>query len=281
MKKNEIIILAAKIAATVFLFYFVNKTVNFNEFPQIGNLGLVFFIAVSFGFLQQFLLFLRWFFSLKAADISCSIKSVVKSYFIGQFLGTVSPARSGDLAKIFYLENTPKKRGLYAVLIDGIVALTTLFLVGLWKNYPQNSPDIILIADKILSVAGFLGVVATIAILIIWRKKKPYKILLAAFFQHVVLVVQGAILFSILLPISFTEASFAVASAYCLMPLIPITVAAIGVREFSFALFISAFISYENIEQTVFVASYILLLCNSIIFMLPGIYLFYSNRKPK
>jgi len=281
MKKKEILIFSIKIAATVLLFYYVNKTVNFSEISQIDNLFLLLFIALAFGFLQQFLLFCRWFFSVKAADISCGVKSVIKSYFIGQFLGTISPARSGDLAKIFYLENTPKKRGLYAVFIDAAAALSTLFITGLWKNYPPNSPDTVLLADKILSAAGIFGIVVTIAILIIWRKKKPLKLLSVSFLQHLVLVVQGAVLFSILLPISFWEASFAVASAYCLMPLIPITIAAIGVREFSFALFLSAFLLCPNIEQTVFVAAYILLLCNSVIFMLPGIYLFYSNRKPK
>ena len=281
MQKKEIPIIAAKVAVTAFLFYYVNKTVSFSEIPQIDNLVLVFFIALGFGFLQQFLLFLRWFFSLRTADISCGIKSVIKSYFIGQFLGTVSPARSGDLAKIFYLEDTPKKRGLYAVFLDALAALSTLFVTGLWKNYPETSQNSILIIDNILTVTGILGIVGVAAIFVILRKKNPAKLFVFAFFQHVVLIIQGALIFSILLPISFVEASFAVATAYCIMPLVPVTVAAIGIREFSFAMFISAFISYPNVEQTVFVAAYILLLCNSVIFILPGIFCFYSKRSPK
>ena len=282
MKKKEIIILSAKIIATVFLFYYANKTINFSQFPKIDNIVSVFFIAAAFGFLQQFLLFCRWLFSVRILGISCGIKSVIKSYFIGQFLGTVSPARSGDLAKIFYLENTPKKLGLYAIFLDSAVALTTLFVTGLWKIYPKTDENAIQIIDKMLNVAGIIGIAGIIVLVIILRKQnfaKLFSLFSISLLQHIVLIVQGALIFSILLPISFLQASFAVASAYCIMPLVPVTVAAIGIREFSLSLLISVFVFDKNIEHTVFVAAYILLLCNSVIFMIPGIFLFYFKGK--
>ena len=289
MKKKDIIILSAKIIATLFLFYYVNKTVNFSEIPKVNNSVLVFFIALSFGFLQQFLLFCRWFFSVRVLGISCGIKSVVKSYFIGQFLGTVSPARSGDLAKVFYLENTGKKRGAYAVILDAAVAVITLFITGLWKDYPQNCEKSVLIIDKILSVAGIAAFIAIVIFTLLSYKFKPNRFFSANFarlfsvslLQHAVLIIQGALVFSILLPVSFAQASFAVAGARCVMPLIPFAIASIGVREFSFSLFISAFIPEQNVKPVVFAASYILLLCNSVIFMIPRIFLFYFRGKKR
>ena len=290
MGKKNFLILSLKIFITVLLFFYVNKTVNFSEFGQINNVGLIFFIAVSFGFLQQFFLLCRWYFSLKTLKISCGKKSAVKSYFIGQFLGTISPARSGDLAKIFYLENTTKRRGIYAIILDGSVAMLTLFIVGLWKNYPQNSEETVLIIDKILSAAGILGIlIISIIVTFIFfsRKIEPKRDVLENFakslsfslLQNVALVIQGALIFSVLLPVSLTQASFAAASAYCIMPLIPLTIASIGVREFSFSLFVSAFVFDQNVKPAIFAASYILLLCNSVIFMIPGIILFYKSGK--
>jgi hypothetical protein len=245
----------------------------------------VFFIAFIFGFIQQYLLFLRWCFSVKSAGISIGKKSLLKSYFIGQFLGTVSPARTGDIAKIFYL-NAPKKQGIFALILDGATAVLTLFITGLWKIYPENAEKSILIINKILSIAGISAILICIIIFILYSKIKLNKILLtklfsAAFLQHIVLIIQGAIIFSILLPISFFEASFAVASAYCIIPLIPFTIAAIGVREFSLSLLISVFVAEISVKPVVFAVSYILLLCNSIVFMLPGIFLFYADKKSR
>jgi hypothetical protein len=293
--KKNILILCLKILATVLLFYYVNKTVNFSEMYNIrlfqtGSIGLIFFIALTFGFLQQFLLFCRWYFSVKALNISCSIKSVLKSYFIGQFLGTVSPARSGDLAKVLYLENTPKRQGFNAIILDGTIAMTTLFIVGLWKNYPRNSGNSVLIIDKILSVLGIVAIIVVVisAIIIIFMRrikssktlvKNLAKIFSISLLQNIVLIIQGAFIFSILLPLSFVQASFAIATSYCVMPFIPIAIAAIGIREFSFFLFISAYISEQSIKPIVFAVSYVLLLCNSVIFIIPGIVLFYRNGK--
>jgi len=290
MEKKNLLILSLKIFITILLFFYVNKTVNFSDFGQINNVGLIFFIAVSFGFLQQFLLLCRWYFSLKTLKISCGKKSAVNSYFIGQFLGTISPARSGDLAKIFYLENTTKKRGIYAIILDGTVAMLTLFIVGLWKSYPQNSEKTVLIIDKMLSAAGILGILIILIIVVVIifsRKMETKRDILVNFaksisfslLQNVILVIQGALILSALLPISFTLASFAAASAYCVMPLIPFTIASIGVREFSFSMFVSAFVFDQDIKPAIFAASYILLLCNSVIFMVPGIILFYKSGK--
>ena len=290
MGKKNFLILSLKIFITILLFFYVNKTVNFSDFRQINDIGLIFFIAVSFGFLQQFFLLCRWYFSLKTLKINCGKKSAVKSYFIGQFLGTISPARSGDLAKIFYLENTTKKRGIYAIILDGAIAMLTLFVVGLWKNYPQSSEENVLIIDKILSVAGILGILIILiiaSVIIFSRKIEAKRDVLANFtkslsfslLQNAVLVVQGALILKVLLPVSFAQASFAAASAYCIMPLIPFTIASIGVREFSFSLFVSAFVIDQNVKPAVFAASYVLLLCNSVIFMIPGIILFYKSGK--
>jgi len=284
-KIKDILIFSIKVIATILLFYYINKyytKINFSEFPQINNIGLIFFIAIIFGFLQQSLLFLRWKFSVETAGISADKKSLLKSYFIGQFLGTISPARSGDIAKIFYL-NAPKRQGAFALILDGAAALLTLFITGLWKIYPQTAETPVLIADKIISVAGISSIAVCLIVFVLSKKLKFNKILLTKLFstaliQHIVLTIQGAIIFSILLPISFLEASFAVASAYCIMPLIPV-IAAIGIRELSFAFLISAFISDPSIKPIVFAVSYILLLCNSVIFMLPGIYLFYKSKK--
>lgn len=283
ISKKDILIFAVKIIATILLFYYINKTINFSEFPQINNIGLIFFIAITFGFLQQFLLFLRWKFSVEAAEISASNKSLLKSYFIGQFLGTISPARSGDIAKIFYLD-APKKQGVIALILDGAVAMLTLFAAGLWKIYPENADYSIFIIDKTINVVGISSIVILLIIFILSSKLKLNKILLTklisiAFLQHIILIIQGAIIFSILLPISFLQASFAVATAYCIMPLIPIAIAAIGIREFSLSLLISAFISEPSVKPIVFAVSYILLLCNSIVFMIPGIFLFYKSKK--
>ena len=284
--KKNLLIFSVKILATILLFFYINKTINFSEFPQInGGIMPIFFIAVIFGFIQQFFLFLRWKFSVEAAGICADKKSLWKSYFIGQFLGTISPARSGDIAKIFYL-NAPKKQGVLALILDGTAAILTLFIVGLWKNYPETAEKSVLIIDKIITIAGISAAVICAIIFVFIAVKRLQnighyapKLFSVALFQHIALTIQGAVIFSILLPISFLEASFAVATAYCVMPLIPFAIAAIGVREFSLSLFISAFVEGPSVKPVVFAVSYILLLCNSVIFMLPGIYLFYKYKK--
>jgi hypothetical protein len=275
MKKKDFLIAGLKIFITILLFWYINKTIDFSQILQIQCLFLIFFIALGLGFAQQFLLFLRWRFSLNAAGVQVSEKSVLKSYFIGQFLGTVSPARSGDLAKIFYLENTPKKRGLLAILIDSAIALATLFITGLWNNQDCkyfNALSVLAAADM------FLILVALARCLHKGRALDFGRLFIVSFTQNVAIILQGALIFSMSLDISLWEASFAVAAAYCIMPLVPISIAKIGVREFSFSFFLSIFVFDPNLKSIVFTASYILLLCNSVIFMIPGIFLFYGGK---
>ncbi|MDR0303245.1 MAG: flippase-like domain-containing protein [Chitinispirillales bacterium] len=297
MKSKEVVILSAKILATFFLFFYVNKNVDFSQIHNIEKLGFVFFIAVTFGFIQQFFLFLRWYFSLKILNISVSKKSILKSYFVGQFLGTITPARSGDLAKAFYLENTDKKHGTYAVILDGAIAMLTLFfiggavfylcLVGFFSNgitdVCQNNTYF---TYRLSSAAGILCVllvvvsIILIAIIIISSKTKLsanfftdfIKLFSVSILQNAALIIQAALIFNLLLPVSLDYVLYRVSIAYCVMPFLSITIASIGVREWAFtALFCDEIIA--------FAVSYILLLCNSVIFMIPGIFLFYFNGK--
>jgi len=294
MKNKNILIFSAKILATILLFYYVNKNLDFSQVSKMGNLGLVFFIAITFAFLQQFFLFLRWYFSLKTLNVSESKKSVLKSYLIGQFLGTVTPARSGDLAKVFYLENTNKKQGTYAVILDGAVAILTLLIISyvifilnvssfLSKSLDYFDESMLNIVGIFLNVIAVIPIVAIIVILTLsktelsatfWRNFA--KLFGVSLLQYTILLMQSALIFSVILPFSVWDAFASSAYAYFIMLFIPV-IASIGAREYAFTFAFSA----QSYEATIFAASYILLLCNSVIFMLPGIYLFYRTKSPQ
>ena len=75
----------------------------------------------------------RWWYLMSMQNVRATFKDAVKIYFSAQYFGILTPARVGELLKIFYLKEyglATKSVGLSSVLIDRLFDILVAFLMG-------------------------------------------------------------------------------------------------------------------------------------------------------
>jgi len=100
---------------------------------ELLNVNIYFlFLAVFFMIVQIILRSLRWQVVLKGVGIKLKLITSVSLYWLGMFVGVITPGRIGELAKVYFLKNRGENifRSFFSVLFDRIVDVITLLLMG-------------------------------------------------------------------------------------------------------------------------------------------------------
>jgi uncharacterized protein (TIRG00374 family) len=121
----------------------------------------------------------RWQYILKTIGINYSFWKTYKLYFIGLFMGIITPARLGEAGKILYLKKDrhPLDKSLISIVIDRFADITYLIsfgFIGLFFFF-------YLFKNLIISVA-IIAVVGAILFLLIIKNKGAKIILKKAVF---------------------------------------------------------------------------------------------------
>ncbi|MEO5376949.1 MAG: flippase-like domain-containing protein [Magnetococcus sp. DMHC-6] len=95
---------------------------------HLGLLGLAVLLMIPHLFLRG----MRWWFFVRQQGVSLSVGHALNVYAHAVFLGSVTPGRSGEFLKVFYLKKhgISMGAGMVSVFYDRLLDLFVLFLIG-------------------------------------------------------------------------------------------------------------------------------------------------------
>jgi uncharacterized protein (TIRG00374 family) len=128
--KNKWFFRLIGIAIFIFILYKINLRETFSFFL---NLNLSYLIpAILIMVFASAIKPYRWQYILKTMNINYPFWQVFKLYFIGLFMGIVTPGRLGELGKIIYLkkDNHSLEKSLTSVIIDRLADIFYLIVSG-------------------------------------------------------------------------------------------------------------------------------------------------------
>ncbi|MBU2564049.1 flippase-like domain-containing protein [Patescibacteria group bacterium] len=160
----------------IVIFIFILNKINLKE-------TLSFFLNLNLSYLVLAILIMvfastikpyRWQYILKTMNINYSFWQVFRLYFIGLFMGIVTPGRLGELGKIIYLKknNHSFERSLASIMIDRLADIFYLIISGFIGLF------LFFYFFKNLIIIGFSIITIGIILFIIIIKIKKAKIIL-------------------------------------------------------------------------------------------------------
>jgi len=303
-----------KLAVTVLVIYLVNKSVGKNLMPrlfQCVSFGPV-ALSVLLGCVELLLQTKRWQMLLNIQGTTIDFKTGLRTMLWGCLLAFVTPGRSGEFLRGISIPARDKADPVFAVLIDKICSAVAALVFGaiaavvscraLATHFlPQQS--------IFVWAAAALAIAATIVSFC-----KPAKAMIAAFFRsqpaidfflkntlakpsgatgasivlvtvaaHLVLLTQTAILLKMFGSGGLAIGISVAAQAYAFMLFVPIFIANMGLREYSFGLFLRQLSPglgpMARISSIAFGASLCVLCINIVLPALAGLLWWLGERK--
>lgn len=254
---NSCLLWIIKIAATAAVVYLVNKSLAHGQIQ--GLLGQVAPAPVAVALLLAaagfYLQTQRWRSILQCMGIRIDTTSALQTMFWGNLLAFLTPGRAGELLRGTTLPASRKRDTVYAVMIDkgyaGGVALATgvactLAATGL-SGIIERMQWLLIVCSSAILIAG-------IAVIIVIRYKQRFQpfarlfslfnvrsivpIVLYSAAAHALLLIESAVLLSMFGSPHFLWNLYTVAQAYAFMIFFPFFIANMGIREYSFGLFL-------------------------------------------
>jgi len=138
-----------------------------------------FFLAIIIMVIASTIKPFRWQYILKTLNINYSFWNTYKLYFVGLFMGVITPGRIGEAGKILYLrkDHHPLDKSLISIIIDrlaDVLFLITFGFVGLFFFFS-------FFKTLIFSIA-FFAIIGIILFLLIIKNKGAKIILKKAIF---------------------------------------------------------------------------------------------------
>jgi hypothetical protein len=222
------------------------------------------FLAVLLGAASFLCHIFRWMIILKCHQLPSTLKIASKTMFFGALLAFITPGRAGELFRGISVGETRKADSIIAVIIDKAYILISVFTIGvicalsqklfLKIELPAGAKIVSFSAQLItlgltssLSVAGrfrkYTGGFAGFLLKIISCGPGFFSVsginsIILAFAAQILCVVQTVALIRMFADISWASGISAVGQACSFMAFVPFTIANIGIREYSFGMFL-------------------------------------------
>lgn len=301
----NILILFLKISSAVLFLYLIYKIGIEKIYNSLISID---FLPFAFAIITFALIFLlksiRWKIICDSYSISINYWNALKLYYLGVFIGFITPGRIGEFSKAYYLtkDNISINAAISTVIIDRIIDLIILFILALisfiYFNYRFN----ILHFDfkAIIATIAFLVLICLVSFLL-YKKFKSQKIvikilsLLKVFVSlklttnqkikilifTVLSLVFGYLQFywvavNIGININLIDLS-ACSIIVSLVQLLPLSFFGIGTRDISLVFLFSLL----NISSEYAISLSIITLVALIISIIPGLIMFLMNNQSK
>ena len=283
IKKSTSILLIAKVTITILFVYFVNKTVIKTPELLLESFSLkIVFIALFFSVISILFQWVRWHISLNLLGINTSFKRSGASLFLGNLFAIITPAGSGELLRAIALKNHNQKKIVLATLTERLIAIATLFILGmLFKTILPANEVISKIFNIGIIIAGLTSTIFLILLPIITQKlnnntifdiKNYLSVITLTLLITLILFMQTANLLSFYFPeLAFGESMIISAEAYSGMQFMPITIANMGVREYNLGQFALIYLGDTLIQDKILAVSIIIFMVNLLFPAIPGV----------
>lgn len=299
-----------RLGITTLFVVIVNKHVDFRQLLALlhtAKFSILCMVLLA-GIAALFFQVVRWQMILRFHNLPATFPVAGKTMFRGFLLAFVTPGRVGELFRAIDLDPSRKMDSVLSVfeerfcavaitIFAGLIALLyQMLLLGKEPFLPLFTalalavvcPSILLLliklkclsftpANRLLNRFAWLP-----AYLSRLRTLPVLPILAYSLIAHMLLLLQTALLFTMFGHYPFLDAVIAAAQAYSFMLLLPFFIANIGLREYSFSLFLAPFIHQSNTSVLPAVAlgtATIILLCNIMLPAAAGLVWMYFGRK--
>ena len=265
-KIKKRVILLIKISVTLLFIAIINRTITAEELEAIPTyFSFAYFVPLLLlTFVGLWFHVMRWQIILRYMELNSSLPLAWKSILWGTLLAFVTPGRVGELFRGVGTVDGDKKDAMFAVVLDKIFILSTVFIFGiiatiinffLFNIQLPTTMFNISIAIVILSVLIFIllyrgHLISEKSKLSIYFNKvvtgahrvfapSGIKAVLYSFLAHAILIIQTVLLLRMFGCGGGLKTLLAVVQAYAIMPFFAISIAELGIREGAVSYFIN------------------------------------------
>lgn len=253
MKNNFVL----KLLATILLFLFVLFKLNISEVFDVFVNSNIFLILISLLFIPLLysIRVLKWDVLLRSVDVKHNFSTVFRALLIGTFYGLITPGKSGELIRAYYLDSEKSitiPTIVWDKLIDIFVLIILSALSALFLLSDSNISNLIIVVSIIFVVMSglllnkrlihfvlnFMGIndeskyqFIETTHLIMNDTKLLLKLIILSICYYIVALILAVISLKALSP----NVNFYTAFVYPLIVLIgnlPLTISGLGLREY-------------------------------------------------
>jgi hypothetical protein len=285
--KNKKVNILFRIVITVFFFLLVNKSISQADLKQLLNTidPLVIMTVLLSGIIGFYLQVIRWKYILQARHLPCKGCIPLKTMLWGNLLGFLTPGRVGELFRGIGIDPARKSDSVVAVLIDRLLAIVIVVSTGVLFMIIQTA--FLKISPPLIEIISFGILIALVVISIViinvsyFKSKKTVskarslfsgilhllnmKIVFISILAHLFLILQTVLLFQMFGSPGWIFNSVTAGQSYLQMIFLPFSIANVGIREYSFGLFLKQTIANEESEMIAFGVSSLILFINIIL----------------
>jgi hypothetical protein len=287
---------------TIIFVILVNRSISAGEIAKLlhridpVNLMIILLLAAAALLIQA----LRWYHIASDLAVAVPYSVALRRLLWGNLLAFITPGSVGELLR--GVDLCPSRRGtmVFSALADRLsgnvivifAAIPVLIIESFWLHHAVS---FILSLSTIITTVCILLFFLFLKLHKRWNEKVPLKlrnvlsgivdkvqlldsprIILFSCFHHALLVVQAAYMLKIFVNCAFIDAVMVSILAYTCMLFLPISIANIGIREYSFALLLPLAVAGKHstitIEAAAFGVSSLILLMNIVLPALAGLF---------
>ena len=290
-----------KIAVTVFVMYLVNQNLSKNQIPDLVNkinwphVALAVFLGLTGLFFQAG----RWLIMLRCKGIRIDNATAVRTMLFGNLLAFITPGRAGEFLRGMGLPVRNKADTVYAVLVDKLFAGGFGLVFGMAGLALSVRTARLSAGSRMLLVCfgATVLVLGTVALVIRkypaalsagrhfprFTKQAFGSVLLLSILAHLALCIQTSVLLDMFGSHDIEINMCASAQAYAFMQFLPFFIANMGIREYSFGLFLGEYhfmpMQAFSLGAVAFGASMGILVINMILPALAGLIWWMLEKK--
>ena len=292
-----------KIAVTVFVIYLVNQNLSKNQIPDLVNkISLPHMaFAVFFGCMGLFCQARRWLVILRCKGIVIDNTAAFRTLLFGNLLAFITPGRAGEFFRGLGLPVENKADTVYAVLVDKLFAGGTGLVFGM-AGLVLSMRTIALSAGGRTILVCFGATLFVLGTGALFFRKYPavlsagrffprftkrtfYSVLFLSISTQLALCIQTSVLLDMFGSHAPATNMCASAQAYAFMQFLPFFIANMGIREYSFKLFLGAYqplpLRALALGAVAFGASMGILFINMVLPALAGLFWWLGEKRRK
>jgi uncharacterized membrane protein YbhN (UPF0104 family) len=301
--RNKIISIIVRILLTVVFFVIVNRSISAGDVAKLargispGYLATAFLLSVLGLYFQV----ARWRIVLKSVNLPYEKMIPLKTMLWGNFLGFMTPGRVGELFRGTGANPQRKRDSVLSVMIDRLIAIMMVLISGCAcmviqgvvygkKLYILQSVALVVSGLAVLSLFFFRksrnsaikGVLDKIPMLLHGLKNATdRRVILISVAAQACLLFQTAVLLLMFGLHDFVKNTVIAALAFTQMIFLPFSIANVGIREYSFGVYIRMFSPENDAAGIAFGVSGIILFFNIILPALGGLLWFMLDLRKK
>ncbi|MFW6221967.1 MAG: lysylphosphatidylglycerol synthase transmembrane domain-containing protein, partial [Fibrobacterota bacterium] len=283
----------AKIILTLAFVYLANRKLNLGQLSRLWTDFKLFPFAVAsvLGAAAIILHIARWKLLLVYEGFEVSSRVAAKTFLFGLLLAFITPGRLGELFRGLEISKKDRASTFLPVVVDKLFTIAAVFLFAFgcvlmqavfFKRLPHAQFGVLLAIAAVISLIVLILVArGTLFSKFLKRYGPQIKDLSPRLFSstgkkvgactlgaHVALIAQTVVIFRMFGDVGYIEGILAAGQAYAFLTLMPFFMANMGIREYSFQLFIQQFYfagEMTNITGLALNTSILILMLNLII----------------